>query len=764
MSHSLPKPVIDQFASDRTERIAVRWLTIVLLSLMGLIVANSAAIVSGLLDQGNMVSVLRTNGVALLALLCIWLIMRVGYTKVAAIVLLIVLYLLITYLNAAVFRSVRTPNVMTYFALIPLAGLLVGRRKMNFIAMLSIITIGVIFYAELSGWLIPATETRSILDDLAVLFLAIALNTVLLNASIQRVEDTADMIRQTAALLSQSNQELEESQEELRIAQSGLEQKVAQRTEELYQKNSSLAREIEQRQQLLEALTKSEANWRTLAEQVPELIVRIEPDQSISFINRSRAGHEPQMLLHAPVQLIHAQSKYKKMLSHALNQVWQSGEIVTYEEFEERNGQQYWYINRVSPITEWGTIAAAILISTDISEQKRTEAAMYQAQKIESLGILAGGLAHDFNNLLTVIVMQSTLALKRLAGDEQVRPKLERVIDAAGRATDLTRQMLNYAGRSTLDLQTFDLNELITGSAHLFSSAIPKNIQIERHLAESTALVEGDQSQLQQVLMNLILNAADAIKPNNGTIWISTRLQQFSGGAIANEKWLGEALTAGDYILLEVEDSGCGMDAITVSKVFDPFFTTKVTGRGLGLASVIGIIRSHKGGLKVSSTVGKGTKFSILLPVATLEGPLLTEHTADLDFIGAQELILVIDDEEMVREGIADFLRDANLRVLTAATGAEGLQQFQRYAQELSLVILDLAMPEMNGEAVFRQLQQIDAQVPVLIMSGHGKDEMLDRIRAVSYVPFIHKPATSNALLQMVQEHLRTVARVAAEG
>jgi len=752
----LKKPFIDP-SSTQEDQVLVRWLTIVLFLLIGLITANSVAIFSGLLDQNNMGAILSANSIGMLALFTIWLIMRAGYTQTAAFILLLVLYILITYINAVVFQSIRTPNVMTYFALIPLTGLLMGRRNMNRVAALCMITISMIFYGEWVGFLIPTVQTRSLLDDLTVLFLAIAINTVLLNASIRRVEDKANIIRRTVALLSQTNRELEESQEQLRFAQSGLESKVAQRTEELRQNNVSLAKEVEQRQQLLEALAKSEANWRTLAEQVPELIIRIEPDHTISFINRQSAGYEPQELLNAPVHIIHEQSKYKKILDQALNQVFHDGEVITYEQIEEIDGEQYWHINRVSGIREGETISAAILISTDISEQKRTEAAMYQVQKMESLGVLAGGLAHDFNNLLTVIVMQTTLALKRLPQNESVRAKLERVIDAAGRATELTKQMLNYAGRSMLDLQTFDLNELIRGNAHLFSSAIPKNIRIQSSLTESAALVSGDKSQMQQVIMNLILNAADAIQPNNGNILIATKRQHYSRDMMANENWLGYELEDGEYILLEVEDNGSGMDAMTLRKVFDPFFTTKVTGRGLGLASVIGIIRSHKGALHLSSTLGTGTKFSILLPLTTSETALVDESKADLSFNGSRELMLVIDDEEMVREGIADLLTDANLRVMTAATGKEGIQKFCQHANDLSLVILDLAMPEMNGEAVFRQLQQIDAAVPVMIMSGHGKDEMLERIRAVKHVPFIHKPPTSNLLLQTVQEHLRPV-------
>jgi len=756
MPYFLKKLLSKQSFADQATAIAARWLNIILLLLITLILANSAAILVGWLDQANMVLILATNGIALVAFCTIWLIMRMGYVNTAAFILLAILYILITYINAIVFRSIRTPNVMTYFALIPLTGLLVGQRNMNRVAMLCIVTIGIIFYCEWVGILIPSLESRSLFDDLVVLFLAIVVNTVLLNASVRRVEDKADIIQQTAALLAQTNYDLEQSQKQLQIAQTGLEQKVAQRTEELRHNNAQLQQEITQRQQLVDALVKSEANWRTLAEQVPEVIIRIEPDHTISFINRQIAGQKPEDLLNSSVHTIHEQPKYKTLLTEAIDRVLQSGAVVTYEMIEGTGDQQSWHINRVSTITENGKIAAAILISTDISEQKRAEAAMYQAQKLESLGVLAGGVAHDFNNLLTIIVMQTSLALKQVSGNKIVQQKLERVMDATKRATELTKQMLNYAGRNRLDIQKFDLNELITGNAHLFSSAIPKNIKIHTCLDESNLYVSGDRVQIQQIIMNLILNAADAINPNQGSIQITTRFKYHATADMMAGRWVEGEVPAGNYISITIEDNGCGMDTETLEKIFDPFFTTKVTGRGLGLASVIGIVRSHKGGLHVSSSIGKGTQFTILLPAAlATDESRREEKKADVSFTASQELVLIIDDEEMIREGVAEVLTDANLRVLTAADGLEGVQKFHDHVNNLSLVLLDLALPEMNGEAVFQKLQQIDPQIPVIIMSGHPNERMLERICDLEQAEFIHKPPTTNLLLQTVKNKLR---------
>lgn len=755
MWHSLPKLFAVPAFTDQADTVAARWLRIIVLLLTVLILANSIGVIGGWLDQQNMVGILSANFTGILALGAIWIVVRVGRIKTATFLLLAILYILLTYINAVVFRSIRTPSVMTYFALIPLTGLLAGRRQMNWMAVISILTIGAIFYTETMGWLIPVEHTRTLFDDLVVIFMAIAMNTVLLNASVRRVEEKTDVVRQTAALLAQSNRALETSKAAIQAAQTGLEQKVQQRTEELRQNNERLEEEIAERQLLVEALVKSEANWRTLAEQVPDVIIRIEQDHTISFINRQLDRHTPQELLKQPATDIHDQSKYKRILKQALDQALTTGAVVTYETLEEIAGQQFWRINRVSAITEGAKIAAAILISTDVSEQKRAEAAMHQAQKMESLGLLAGGVAHDFNNLLTVIVMQTTLAIKKLTGNDPVREKLEKVLDAGERATDLTRQMLNYAGRNMLESQIFDLNTLILGNAHLFASAIPKNIKINTVLSPAELLMAGDKSQMQQVVMNLILNAADAIAPNSGHIRITTRFHHCTAAELADKQWLGEALTPDKYLLLEVEDDGCGMDAQTLNKIFDPFFTTKATGRGLGLASVIGIVRSHKGALHVASAPGKGTKFIILLPTAAPECVLLEDGAAANSFVGDNELVLVIDDEPMVREGIVEILTEANLRVLAAANGIEGVRQFRQHTDGLSLVLLDLAMPEMNGEDVFRELQQINAQVPVVIMSGHGKDKMLERIRMLKNVDFIQKPPTTGFLLYTVQSNLR---------
>lgn len=739
---------------DKEKTRAARWLNFIVLILIILITGNSIFIMLGGLDQDALVPILVSNGVALLVNFIVLLLMRNGYVKPAALILLSLLSVLVTYINAFIFQSVRTPNITTYFALIPLAGLLMGRRYMNILATLCAVFILVIFYGEWIGVLIPHESSRSIFDDLFVLFFALVMNTVLFNASVQRVEEKAEEINQTANALTIANQELYTSQLELQEARAELEQKVQQRTYELQQSNIKLQTEVEQRQQLLEALARSEANWRSLAEQLPEVIARINRNYTIAFVNREIGDRSPDELIGARASAIHSQSQHQATLERCIATVFQTGETMRYESEEVTEESRIWRLNRVGAIQQSGRVIAVILISTDITEQKLTEAAMYQMQKLESLGVLAGGVAHDFNNLLSAMLMQMSLAATKLTPDHPVQRHLQRTVSAAERATELTRQMLNYAGRAQPEINLLDLNALIMDNIHLFSASIPKSIALQPQLASDIPLMTGDKGQIQQLIMNLILNSADAIEQKTGTITVMTKIQELTEEESQHWRWFGTPMVAGRYVRLEVQDTGCGMDEKTLTKIFDPFFTTKFTGRGLGLASVIGIVRAHKGGLHVASTVGKGTTFTLLFPCADEVAALATSPVPATTLTGNGELVLIIDDEEIVREGMADTLTAANLCVLTAADGPTGIQQFHEHAHEIKLVLLDLSMPGMNGEEVFYQLQALHYNIPILLVSGYSKTEIMERFVSKGLAGFIQKPYTAGSLLHQVQAHL----------
>ncbi|MEZ4645382.1 MAG: PAS domain S-box protein [Chloroflexota bacterium] len=408
---------------------------------------------------------------------------------------------------------------------------------------------------------------------------------------------------------------------------------------------------------------------------------------------------------------------------------------------------------KVPLLAEDGQRKGLVVLGRDITERKRAEEALRQAQKTESLGVLAGGVAHDFNNLLVAMLGQTSLALAKLRPESPARAHVEKAVHAAERAADLTRQMLDYSGRGHFEKRLIDLNHLITENLHLFQASLPKNVTWHAELAEALPPIQVDPGQMQQVIMNLIINGAQAIGDVPGIVMVVTGLQTVEGADVRYEHYTGQKLASGQYVTLEVHDNGRGMDIETLPKIFDPFFTTKETGRGLGLAAVLGIVRGHHGGLYVYSEINRGTTFKLLFPVGVGEtavsptpSPTYTTQTAGL--------VLLIDDEEPVREAVADILASVDVSVLTAANGMEGVALYREHAAEINLVILDLSMPGMSGEETFQQLRRIDPHVQVILSSGYNRSEATRRFSGKGLVTFLQKPFSSTVLINTVQQHL----------
>ncbi len=679
-----------------------------------------------------------------------------GYLKIAALTVLIMLFGIATYLTVVSFQTLHNPDVIIYLILIPLAGLLLGKRPMNWFAVLVLCAILIIAYLEWNGYIVSSSGDAASVNDLIIMILAITTNTVFLNAAISRAEAKAEETRRSTAKLSIANQGLAQSQAELQQARDKLEIRVSERTEELRLANDQLQAEIEQRQQLLDALHKSEANWRSLVTNVPELIATIQTDGRILFINRPVGEHAVAELIGKPATILCTQPQYQERFIQSMQQVIATGKMITYESETEIDDKTFWHLNRLGAIQQEGSVEALILISTNITEQKQTEAAMHRMQKMESLGVLAGGVAHDFNNLLTVMSTQQSLALLKLPINDPLRRHLQQTMKAVERATELTHQMLNYAGRGKSEQKMINLNELVADNIHLFSASIPKNIHLSTILADRLPLLYGDRGQLQQLIMNLLLNSADAIGEEEGEVKIITRRYELHPDERSAWPWIGQLIKPGSYILLEVQDSGCGMDAITLAKIFDPFFTTKFTGRGLGLASVIGIVSGHQGGLRVESTPGQGTTFFILLPIANDLIPIQDIAVSSFATSLHGELILLIDDEEGICEATAEILTTTGFTVITAHDGPTGLAKFREQKTAVKLIILDLSMPKMNGEAVLHEVRKLDPTIPILLTSGYDEYEVMDRVQAYA-VGFMPKPYTAAALLQAVYQHLSPV-------
>ena len=385
------------------------------------------------------------------------------------------------------------------------------------------------------------------------------------------------------------------------------------------------------------------------------------------------------------------------------------------------------------------------LADRKLAEQQRLELErrLLHAQKLESLGILAGGIAHDFNNLLMAILGNLDLALQKLSPVSTARLNVEQSAQAARRATDLTRQMLAYSGKGMFVVKAMDLSELVEENAHLFRSSVARTATVDIRLDSSLPPIEADAGQVQQVIMNLITNASESIGEKAGTITIATGVQECDEQCLERSR-IEEVPDAGRFVYLEVSDTGCGMNEQTQQRLFDPFFSTKAAGRGLGMSAILGIVRGHGGALLVESAVNRGTSIRILFP-AIAGAPAAREDESDEEVFDAGApiaggTVLVVDDEEIVRDVCRQMVESLGLPVLTASDGREAVDVFRRNADIISHVILDLTMPNMDGMATFKELITIRPDVKVLLSSGYDEQDSIQRLSGLGFAAFIQKP------------------------
>ncbi len=394
----------------------------------------------------------------------------------------------------------------------------------------------------------------------------------------------------------------------------------------------------------------------------------------------------------------------------------------------------------------------------DVTDRRRAEEErlalerqLQHSQKLESLGVLAGGIAHDFNNLLMAILGNLDLALSQISPVSAARASIEHSLTAARRATDLTRQMLAYSGKAAFDVRAVDLNEIVHENAHLLRACIPKLVRLTLDLGEPLHAIVADAGQVQQVIMNLITNAAEAIGDHAGVITLTTRMQDVDAGALRASR-VEEVPESGRFVCLEVSDTGCGMDAHTQQRLFDPFFTTKLMGRGLGMSAILGIVRGHRGAIMVDSEPGTGSCIRVLFPASVAlpasARPARTGDPADeAPGMPARGFVLVVDDEDMVRDVCRRMLQQAGWAVLDADGGLSAIDVFAAHANEVACVILDLSMPHMDGFGVFRALRAIRPDVRVILSSGYSRNhEPGTDLAAEGFAGFIQKPYSAKTL------------------
>ncbi|MBX3158293.1 MAG: response regulator [Deltaproteobacteria bacterium] len=431
--------------------------------------------------------------------------------------------------------------------------------------------------------------------------------------------------------------------------------------------------------------------------------------------------------------------------------------LIPLEVITNANGEVRYLQTIKRAVVDADGVARFVLgIATDITAQKKAEdarraleAQMLHVQKLDSLGLLAGGIAHDFNNLLVGVLTNADVALRKLGAGSPAAGSIEQIRVAAMRAAELCHQMLAYTGRGDVTVEVVDLDDIVRELAQLMRASVHKSALVRTELAARLPRIAGDPTQLRQVVMNLITNASDALGGLPGSIAVSTGVRELTAEDLEGD-CTKQRPPPGRYAHVEVTDTGCGMSPETIARMFDPFFTTKISGRGLGLAAVLGIVRSHRGAILVRSAPGKGTTCGVHLPVSE---PLAAAApaAAAVPVPVRDRAILVIDDEPIVLGAVREILELEGYAVTTAHGGHEGIELYRRRATDFAGVLLDVTMPGLGGAEVVRELRMIRPDVRVILMSGY------ERTRPVLDEPahgFLQKPFRSEDLLHAVAKLL----------
>jgi two-component system cell cycle sensor histidine kinase/response regulator CckA len=545
-----------------------------------------------------------------------------------------------------------------------------------------------------------------------------------------------------------------------------LENRVKERTIELQRINLEMQQEIIERKKVEQALRKSETTYRSLFENMIEGLFQTRPDGKIMAANPALVkmlGYDSEADLYNSINVpeLYQNPEDRKLLIEKLEKDGEVRNAVI--GLRCKDGSEIIVRENARIVRdEKGNILHFEGLLTDITDQKRAEeehqklqAQAQYTQKIKSLEILAAGIAHDFNNLLMGIMGNASLALGKIAKDSPIRYYLEKIEKSVEQAAELTRQMLAYSGKGKFNLEELDVSTLIENMTPLLKSSISKKVSLIFNLEKKLPRIVADLSQIRQVFLNLVVNASEAIGDRSGTILIKTDVIN-ANNMDFSELYLDSESAEERYVVVDISDSGPGMSEQTKSKIFDPFFTTKFIGRGLGLAVVLGIVRGHKGMIKVFTEPGSGTTFKVFFPVIKKMTKMKNEEKSiEKEKTVARKTLLVVDDEEIVLEVASSMLESAGFNVLNASDGQECIEIFQRHQDEILLVLLDATMPNMNGEEAFRELKRLQSDVKVILTSGYSEQDATHHFFNEGLAGFIQKPYSLNQLILKVNEVLK---------
>jgi len=521
----------------------------------------------------------------------------------------------------------------------------------------------------------------------------------------------------------------------------------------------SIVRDVSARVEAEIAVRRSEELLSTLMDSLPDIVFVKDRASRYQRVNtafaRLNGVLDPREIIGQPTESNNPRSLANAYRSDDLF-VMDTGQSIINkeEEIEDAKGVRGTYLTTKVPLRgPAGNIVGMVGISRDITERQEFQAHLQQAQKLESLGVLAGGIAHDFNNLLTAIMGNANLAQVELPKDSDAQARLDEIVKEAQRAADLCRQLLAYAGKGRFQIVPLDISEVIQDMKGMLTISIAKKVFLQLKLADDPPILMGDASQIRQVIMNLVINASEAIGDESGIITIVTGAMYCERNYL-DDTWSGDLMHEGECVYVEVIDTGKGMDEATKSKIFEPFFTTKFTGRGLGLSAVLGIVRGHKGAIKVYSELGKGTAFKLLFPAARGKVPLAGVDTGACAEWKGHGTILLVDDENVVRNVCKAMLEQMGFHVLVAGDGKSALETFNACAGDIACVVLDLTMPTMDGVEAFGEMRKIDPHVKVLLTSGYNEQAVVQEFVGKGLAGFIQKPYQLSTLEQKLRQIL----------
>ncbi|MFH0988393.1 MAG: PAS domain S-box protein [bacterium] len=504
-----------------------------------------------------------------------------------------------------------------------------------------------------------------------------------------------------------------------------------------------------------EILRESELRYRSVVENTSDAIFTVDRQGTFLMVNKAASqflNQQSDGVIGKTMWELFPKAFADRQMEK-IREVFETGNEIVTEYPTTLDENDRWFSTKLEPVFDAANNVSAVQgFTRDTTERRNSEEVLRRTQKMESLGLLAGGIAHDFNNLLQAISGQIHLALSKMPVEDPNYQHLAKAEKTTDRAADLTKQLLAYSGRGKFNIQEMDLNTLIQENVRLLEVGIPKNVHLNLELSSTPMNVRADIAQMQQVIMNLIINAAEAMEGHIGEIHLRTTRMEIHKEELIRWRCNEIDFQSGDYVVLEVADDGCGMSDEILHKIFDPFFTTKFTGRGLGLAAVLGIILGHGGGLQVESAPAGGTIFRIALAsIGEVDVPKISERRVpeQKQFHG---VILLIDDEKDIRELFADIAADQGFQVLTAQDGEMGIECYKAHQNTVDLVLLDLSMPGIGGEETLHRLQSLNPGVKIILCSGYTAEDAVNRFQQIHPTGFLQKPYNWETVVEMMQQ------------